>query len=137
MPAGTVLDGSGMTVYTGGTPVENFHVGKWSITKTRVTGRFASNSTSGWRTSTAGVKEWTGSMTVFLHDGAALEWSVEGAEYTCQFHIDGGGSDYYSGNIRITEVTEELDADSGDPISVEISFEGSGALTANGTVLDV
>lgn len=137
MAAGDVISGSAMTVKTGGTPTAALHVGKWSITKKIETGKYASNSTSGWRKAVAGVKDWSGSMTVFLHDGAALEWSIEGAEVACQFHADGGGSDYYGGSIRITEVSEEFDADSGDPVASTITFEGSGALTANGTIFDV
>ena len=76
-------------------------------------------------------------MTVFIHDGASLEWSIEGAEVEMQFHAIAGGADYYSGNIRITEANEEYDADSGDPVACEITFEGSGALAAAGTHLDV
>lgn len=137
MPAGDVISGSAMSVLYGGTPAAALHVGKWSISKKIETGKYASNSTSGWRKAVAGVKDWSGSMTVYIHDGAALEWSVEGAEVSCQFHADGGGSDYYAGSIRITEVSEEFDADSGDPVASEITFEGSGALTASGTLLDV
>lgn len=138
MPAGDVISGAAMTVLYGAvTPAAALHVGKWSITKMVETGKYASNSTAGWRKAVAGVKDWSGSMTVYIHDGAVLEWSVEGAEVEVQFHADGGAADYYEGNIRITEVSEEFDADSGDPVAAEVTFEGSGALTANGTMLDV
>lgn len=137
MAAGDVISGAAMTVKYGATPAAALHVGKWSIAKKRETGKYASNSTAGWRKAVAGVKDWSGSMTVFIHDGEALEWSVEGAEVACQFHAVSGDADYYSGNIRITEATEEYDADSGDPVACEITFEGSGALTAAGTILDV
>ena len=137
MAAGDVITGKAMTVKYGATPAAANHVGMWSITKTVESGQFASNSTSGWRKTVKGVKHWSGQMTVFLHDGAQLEWSIEGAEVACQFHADGGDADYYSGTIQVTEVSEEFDADSGDPVSSTITFLGSGALTSAGTLLDV
>lgn len=137
MAAGDVITGSAMTLKIGATPVAANHVGKWSIVKKVSNAKYASNSTAGWKKSVVGTKDWSGSITVFLHDGAALEWSIEGAVVAAQFHVDGGGSDYYSGSIRIVEVSEEYDADTGDPVAVEITYEGDGALTANGTIIDV
>jgi hypothetical protein len=141
MPAGDVISGENMTVQYGSTPAAALHVGMWTIAKKREVGKYASNSTSGWRKTTAGVKDWSGTMNVFIHDGAVLEWSIEGAVVDMQFHptftASTDESTYYSGQIRITEVTEEYDSDSGDPVAANITFEGHGALTSSGTVVDV
>lgn len=80
MAAGEVITGVAMDVEYGDTPASALHVGKWSITKSKEQGQYASNSTGGWRRTVGGVKHWSGSMTVYLHDGEALEWSIEGCK---------------------------------------------------------
>ena len=69
MAAGTVFTGKDMTFKTGATPTEEVHTGKWEVTIGGASGKFASNSTGGWRKTTLGAGEWSGSVTVMLHDG--------------------------------------------------------------------
>lgn len=131
MAAGDTISGKDMTVKygSGGANVAN-HAGKWQIKKEAVNSEFATNSTAGWFKGQTGAKKWSGSLHVKLHDGAALEFTV-GSTVEMQFHQD--ASSYYSGSIVITEVNDgEVDAESGDPLSVDITFMGHGALTVGG-----
>ena len=71
MAAGTPFTGKSMTFKTGGTPTEVDHTGKWELTIGGASAKYATNSTGGWRKTTVGVGEWSGTVTVMLHAGGA------------------------------------------------------------------
>ncbi|MFN5975281.1 MAG: hypothetical protein ACK48U_12605, partial [Planctomyces sp.] len=64
MAAGTPFTGKSMTFKTGGTPTEVDHTGKWELTIGGASAKYATNSTGGWRKTTVGVGEWSGTVTV-------------------------------------------------------------------------
>jgi hypothetical protein len=98
-------------------------------------GKYASNSTAGWRKTTIGVGEWSGKMTIMLHDGGGQPLA-RGDEVAAQFHAD--SDDYISGTIVITEVGPiTLDADSGDPVAIDYAFDGQGAPSKSGNAFDI
>jgi predicted secreted protein len=135
MPAGNVFSGKDMSFKTGSTPAVEVHTGKWELTITGNVGKYASNSTGGWRKSVKGVKEWSGTVTVMLHDGEAMPFVVDD-EVAAQFLVD--ASNYISGTVLITEVGSiTVDADSGDPIAIDYKFDGQGAPASSGTAMDV
>ena len=117
MAAGTPFTGKSMTFKTGGTPTEVDHTGKWELTIGGASAKYATNSTGGWRKTTVGVGEWSGTVTVMLHAGGAQPLA-RGDEVAAQFHAD--SDDYISGTIIITEVGPiTFDADSGDPVAID------------------
>lgn len=135
MAAGNVFSGKDMTFKTGATPAVEVHTGRWEITITGNGGKYASNSTSGWRKSVKGTKEWSGTVRVMLHDGESMPFVVDD-EVAAQFHVD--SDDYISGTILILEVGPiTVDADSGDPIAIDYKFNGQGAPATSGTAFDV
>jgi len=135
MAAGNVFSGKDMTFKSGATPTVEPHTGKWEITITGNVGKFASNSTGGWRKSVKGPKEWSGTVTVMLHDGEAMPFVVDD-EIACQFHVD--ATNYISGTILVTEVGAiTVDADSGDPIAIDYKFDGQGVPATSGTAMDI
>ncbi len=135
MAAGTVFSGKDMTFKTGSPAAEEVHSGRWEITLTSNSGKYASNSTSGWRKSVKGTKEWSGTVRIMLHDGESMPFILND-EVAAQFHAD--SDDYISGTILITEVGPiTLDADSGDPVAIDYKFSGQGAPAASGTAFDV
>lgn len=135
MAAGTVFTGKDMTFKTGGTPAEEVHTGKWEVTVTGSSGKYASNSTGGFRKTVVGAKEWSGSVTVMLHDGEGQPLKV-GDEVAAQFHAD--ADDYISGTIIVTNVGPiTLDADSGDPVAIDYAFDGQGAPSQSGTAFSI
>lgn len=135
MAAGNVFSGKDMTFKTGGTPAVEVHTGRWEITITGNGGKYASNSTSGWRKTVKGTKEWSGTVRVMLHDGESMPFVVDD-EVAAQFHVD--SDDYISGTILILEVGPiTVDADSGDPIAIDYKFNGQGAPATSGTAFDV
>ena len=77
MAAGNVFSGKDMTFKTGSPAAAEVHTGRWEITITGNGGKYASNSTSGWRKSVKGVKEWSGTVRVMLHDGESMPFVVE------------------------------------------------------------
>ena len=101
MAAGVPFTGKSMTLKTGATPTALDHVGSWELTIGGASGKYATNSTGGWRKTTVGVGEWSGKMTIMLHDGGAQPLA-RGDEVFAQFHAD--SDDYISGTIVITEV---------------------------------
>lgn len=132
MSAGTPLTGLAMTFKVAGTAVD--HTAKWSLKNSPATGRYASNSTSGGRKSTVGVKDWTGTVTLLIHAGATMAL-VAGTEYAVVFHGT-ATTDTITATIMITEIGDIVfDADSGEPVKVDFSFGvqgipvGAGAFT--------
>ncbi len=135
MAAGNVFSGKDMTFKSGATPSVEVHTGKWELTITGSPGKFASNSTGGWRKSVKGPKEWSGTVTCMLHDGEAQPFVVDD-EIAVQFHVN--ETNYISGTILITEVGPiTLDADSGDPVAIDYKFDGQGVPASSGTAMDI
>jgi predicted secreted protein len=135
MPAGTPFTGKSMTFKTGSTPAEVDHTGKWELTIGGASAKYATNSTGGWRKTTVGVGEWSGTVTVMLHAGGAQPLA-RGDEVAAQFHAD--SDDYISGTIVITEVGPiTFDADSGDPVAIDYAFDGQGLPAKSGTAFDI
>ena len=58
-------------------------------------------------------------------------------EYEAELHIDGGGSDYFSGTIKVLKSETVADSESSDPIGYDVTFKGHGALTKAGSKLVV
>jgi len=135
MAAGTPFTGKSMTFKSGATPAAQDHVGKWELTIGGASGKFATNSTGGFRKTTIGVGEYSGSVTILLHDGGGMPYA-RGDEVAAQFHAD--ADDYISGTIIITEVGPiTLDADSGDPVAIDYKFDGQGAPSKSGNAFKV
>lgn len=129
MAAGTPLTGNTMTFKIAGTAVD--HTGKWMIKGTAAKGRYASNSTSGGRKTTVGVKDWSGTVSVLIHAGATMQM-VMGTEYAAVFHGT-ATTDTITGTIIVTEVGDiTFDADSGEPVSVDYAFDFQGIPTGAG-----
>jgi len=135
MAAGTPFTGKSMTFKSGATPAAQDHVGKWELTIGGASGKYATNSTGGWRKTTVGVGEWSGSVTIMLHDGGGMPYA-RGDEVAAQFHAD--SDDYISGTIIITEVGAiTFDADSGDPVAIDYKFDGQGVPSKSGSAFKV
>ena len=135
MAEGTGYTGKDRTFQTGSAVAEEVHTGKWEVTVTGSRGKYASNSTGGFRKTVIGAKEWSGSVTVMLHDGEAQPLKV-GDEVAAQFHAD--ADDYISGTIIVTDVGPiTLDADSGDPVAIDYAFDGQGTPSQSGTVFSI
>lgn len=129
MSAGTPLNGNAMTVKKSGATVD--HSCKWQISGTAAKGRYSSNSTGGGRKTSIGVKDWSGSVEVYLHDGGSMPFLM-GTEYTMVFH-GSATADTVSGTIIITGVGNiMLDADSGEPVVANYDFDFQGIPTGAG-----
>lgn len=130
MSAGTPLTGKDMTFKVSGTAVE--HTGKWMVKGTSAKGRFATNSTGGGRKTTVGVKDWGGgTISILLHDGATMALKM-GTEYAVVFHGT-ASTDTITGTIMVTDVGDiTFDADSGEPVAVDYSFDFQGIPTGAG-----
>jgi hypothetical protein len=121
MSAGTPLTGNAMTFKISGAAIE--HTSKWMVKGTAAKGRYASNSTSGGRKTTVGVKDWTGSATVFIHAGATMAMVMHGT----------ASSDTITGTIMVTDVGDiTFDADSGEPVACDFTFDFQGIPTGAG-----
>ena len=135
MGAGTVFTGKNMTFKTGSPATEEVHTGKWEVAIGGASGKFSSNSTGGWRKTTLGAGEWSGTVTVMLHDGEGQPLK-RGDEVAAQFHAD--TDDYISGTIIVTNVGPiTMDADSGDPVAVSYAFDGQGVPASSGTAFSI
>ena len=133
MAAGDTVTGVNMTFKYGAGPTVANHVGKFKIKKSVESASYATNSTAGWKKATVGVKSFSGTMSVMLHDGAALEFTV-GSTIDADFYYT--ATDYYEGSITISDIDDpEVDAESAAPLSVDITFLGNGALTVGGGTL--
>lgn len=129
MPAGTPMTGNAMTLKKSGTAVD--HTAKWTVKGTAAKGRYASNSTNGGRKTTLGVKDWSGSATVLIHDGGSMPF-VMGTEYSVVLHGT-ASSDTITGTIMVTDVGDiTLDADSGEPVACDFTFDFQGIPTGAG-----
>jgi hypothetical protein len=129
MAAGTPLTGNTMTFKISGTAVD--HTAKWTVKGTAAKGRYASNSTSGGRKTTVGVKDWSGSATLFIHAGATMAM-VMGTEYSVVCHGT-ASSDTITGTIIVTDVGDiTFDADSGEPVACDFAFDFQGIPTGAG-----
>lgn len=134
MAAGKILTGVGCTFKSGttGTAAEVDHTASWSIEAKANVNSHASNSTSGWKQKTAGSKDWTAKVKVFLHDGGAAPLTL-GKFYDCEFLLNATGTSKYTGNVLVASLGNvEVDIDDGKEISHEYSLEGNGALIAVG-----
>lgn len=129
MSAGTPLTGNAMTFKISGAAVE--HTAKWMVKGSAAKGRYASNSTAGGRKTTVGVKDWTGSVTLFIHAGATMAMVI-GTEYSVVLHGT-ASSDTITGTIIVTEVGDvTFDADSGEPVACDFTFDFQGIPTGAG-----
>ena len=129
MAAGTPLTGNTMTLKKSGTAVD--HTAKWMVKGAAAKGRYATNSTSGGRKTTVGVKDWNGSATLLIHDGASMPF-VMGTEYSVVLHGT-ASTDTITGTIMVTEVGDiEFDADSGEPVKCDFTFDFQGIPTGTG-----
>jgi hypothetical protein len=135
MTAGVPFNGKSVTFKTGSPAVEVDHTANWKINIGGASAKYASNSTGGWRKTSVGVGEWSGTVEVFLHAGGAQPF-VRGDEVAAQFHID--SDDYISGTIVITNVDEIMgDTDSAEPVGIVYAFDGQGVPSKSGTAFKV
>ena len=135
MPAGTPFTGLNMTLKTGSPATALDHVGSWELTIGGASAEYATNSTGGWTKTVTGRSNWSGKMTIMLHDGGAQPLA-RGDEVFAQFHVD--ADDYISGTIKITEVGPiTADADSGEPVAIDYTFAGQGAPSKSGNAFDI
>ena len=136
MAAGATLSGVGQTFKLGSTPVVSAHTQRWNVTFESADTEYATNSTAGWNEVSIGVKRWEGTCRFLVHAGGAIPVTI-GTEYEAQLHIDGGGSDYFSGTIKVLKSETVADSESSDPIGYDVTFKGHGALTKAGSKLVV
>jgi hypothetical protein len=135
MAAGTPFTGKDGDLKKGSPAAQVVQTVGWEVTIGGVSGKYASNSTSGWRKTVLGASEWSGNCTVLLHAGEAQPFK-RGDEVAAQFHVD--SDDYIGGTILITEVGPiTVDLDSGEPIAIQYSFDGQGAPTDSGTAFAI
>jgi len=132
MAAGTPFSGKDVTFKTGSPAAAEVSVAGWTANIVAKESDYATNDTSGWTKTITGVRTWSGTITILLHDGEAQPF-IAGQEVTgCQFHVD--ASNYISGTIKITAVNNiGTSVDSADPIAVEYAFKGQGAPASTGT----
>jgi hypothetical protein len=129
-----IISGKSGVVKTGGTPTALVDIAMWSIEVKAQENVHATNSTGGWKTRSIGVKNATGKIKAMQNDDAAVGLVV-GNTYAAQFHIDGSGSNYYSGSIVITGFDGyEVDMNDGKEVAATFSWGCNGAITANGDV---
>ena len=135
MAAGTPFTARGFNFKIGSPAAEVDHTGEWELTIGGASAKYATNSTGGWRKTTIGVGEWSGSIKIMLHTGGAQPLA-RGDEVAAQFHAD--SDDYISGTIVITEVGPiTFDGDSGEPVAIQYAFDGQGAPSKSGTAFDI
>jgi hypothetical protein len=127
-----IISGKAGTVKIGETAVAD--VAEWTIEASVVENSHATNSTAGWKTRSAGVKDASGSIKIFLSDGTPTQLII-GEKYTIEFHVDGTGSNKYTGSVMITSLGGvTVDMDEGTEIAAEYSWGANGALVGAGTV---
>lgn len=130
-----IISGKLGTVFIGASPVELPNVASWSLEPKVATNSHASNSTAGWKTRSAGVKDHTGKIKVYQTDSATPPALVIGTVYTVRLEIDASGSNYYGGSIMIESFGGmTVDMHDGKEITYEYSFGSNGTLTAIGNV---
>jgi hypothetical protein len=132
MPAGTPFTGKDITFKSGSPLATAVSVAGWQINIEGNNSQYATNDTAGWTKTLVGVKTWSGTLTVLLHDGEAQPFKV-GDSPACEFIVATGAS--INGTIIVTAVNNiGTSVDSADPIAVEYAFNGQGAPTETGTV---
>ena len=136
MAAGTPFSGKDVTFKTGSPAAAEVSVAGWTANIVAKESDYATNDTSGWTKTITGVRTWSGTITILLHDGEAQPF-IAGQEVTgCQFHVD--ATNYISGTIKITAVNNiGTSVDSADPIAVEYAFKGQGAPASSGTAFAI
>jgi hypothetical protein len=136
MAAGTPFSGKDVTFKTGSPAAAEVSVAGWTANIVAKESDYATNDTSGWTKTITGVRTWSGTITILLHDGEAQPF-VAGEEVSgCQFHVD--DTNYISGTIKITAVNNiGTSVDSADPIAVEYAFKGQGAPASTGTAFAI
>lgn len=135
MAAGTPYTGKDITFKSGSPLATAVSVAGWMINIEGANAQYATNDTAGWTKTLVGVKTWSGTLTVLLHDGEAQPFKV-GDEAACEFIVETGES--FNGTIVITAVNNiGTSVDSADPIAVEYAFNGQGAPTETGTTFTV
>lgn len=135
MAAGTPFTGKDITFKSGSPLATAVSVAGWLINIEGANAQYATNDTAGWTKTLVGVKTWSGTLTILLHDGEAQPFKV-GDEAACEFIVETGES--LNGTIVITAVNNiGTSVDSADPIAVEYAFNGQGAPTETGTTFTV
>ena len=132
MAAGTPFTGKDITFKSGSPLATAVSVAGWQMNIEGANARYATNDTAGWTKTIVGVKSWSGTLTVLLHDGEAQPFKVGDAP-ACEFIVATGAS--INGTVIITAVNNiGTSVDSADPIPVEYAFDGQGAPTETGSV---
>ena len=132
MAAGTPFTGKDITFKSGSPLATAVSVAGWTIDIEGANAQYATNDTAGWTRTLVGVRTWSGTLTVLLHDGEAQPFKVGDAP-ACEFIVATGSS--INGTVIITAVNNiGTSVDSADPIAVEYAFNGQGAPTETGTV---
>lgn len=129
MSAGNPLNGNTMDFKIAGSKVE--HTGKWTARGTSAKGRYGTNSTGGGRKTSVGIKDWSASVTILIHDGATMPLKM-GTEYAVVFYGT-ASTDTITGTVIVTDIGDiTFDADSGDPVSIDYSLDFQGIPTGAG-----
>lgn len=127
-----IISGKAGTVKLGETAVAD--VAEWTIEASVVENSHASNSTAGWKTRSAGVKDASGTLKVYLSDGVPTQLII-GEKYDIVFQTDGTGDNKYSGSVMITAMGGlTVDMNDGTELSVEYSWGANGAIVGAGDV---
>lgn len=128
-----IISGKAGTIVISATDVPN--IAKWSLTAKANINAHATNSTAGWKTRSAGTKDATGKIQVMQTDSATPTVFIPGTVHTVELHTDDSGTNYYSGDIMIGELSGvDVDINDGKEIGPEHSWGAVGALLANGNV---
>ena len=134
MAAGQTICGTGATFKQGASQTVVDNTAEWSISITAATVDYATNSTSGWKRRCAGTKDWSGTVRLYIHSGAAAALSV-GTAYDVEFHVDGGGANYYAGSAMVNDINNvTANIETGEPIGFEYALGANGVLAQNGVV---
>lgn len=104
-------------------------VTKWSADHKVESDRFGSNTSQGWKKTVTGQEEITGSIEGKLQSGDAEPFSV-GSTVTLTL-ITGGGLQL-AGNAVITNLSYEVDMDTGKAVTFKADFESDGPWTIGG-----
>lgn len=117
-----------------GVPAAIINIKNWKITRAATVTKQGTNSSGGFKTAVAGVKDWSLTFDQYLDDTVALS-VVEGESYDVELHIDGTDSNYISGTI-VAETVDgpETDMDEGVTMMASVTAQGSGAYTLNGNI---
>jgi hypothetical protein len=126
----TYLSGKDGTVYLSGAEVA--HMRNFNVDASVNIDAFNTNSTSGWNARVPGVKDATGTFEWVLPVGFTSTPLDVGDCVAGQFHVDGTGSNYWSGRIVIESEGVPVDVTAGGAIVFSYGWGSDGALTKNG-----